>query len=98
MSKQSTQKKSGIYNVGSGKARSYNDIIQCLKTNLGDFEVEYIENPYKFFQTHTEANIVLTKKFLDYEPRFSLEVGIKNYLSQIKAIHNANLWEEVLGN
>lgn len=91
-------KKSGIYNVGSGKARSYNDIIQCLKTNLGEFEVEYIENPYKFFQTHTEANIVLTKKFLDYEPRFSLEVGIKNYLSQIKAIHSANLWEEVLGN
>lgn len=91
-------KKSGVYNVGSGKARSYNDILDCLKVDLGEFEVEYIENPYKFFQTHTEANIILTEKFLDYQPRFSLEVGIKNYLSQIKAIHNDNLWDEVIGN
>ena len=91
-------KKSGIYNVGSGKARSYNEIVDCLKMNLGEFEVEYIDNPYEFFQTHTEANIVLTKKFLDYEPRFSLEVGIKNYLNQIKKIHSKNLWDEILGN
>lgn len=80
-------KKSGIYNVGSGIARSYNDIVNCLKIDLGDFEVEYIDNPYKFFQNHTEANIAPTKEFLGYEPRFSLEVGIKNYLAQIKEIH-----------
>ncbi|PZT47432.1 ADP-glyceromanno-heptose 6-epimerase [Helicobacter valdiviensis] len=80
--------KSGIYNVGSGVARSYNDIVNALKMELGEFEVEYFENPYKFFQNHTEANITLTKKFLDYEPRFSLEIGIKNYLSQIKQLHS----------
>ena len=80
-------KKSGVYNVGSGKSRSYNDIVACLKKELGEFEVEYFDNPYSFFQTHTEANIVLTKEFLGYEPRFSLEIGIKNYLDQIKAIH-----------
>lgn len=87
--------KSGVYNVGSGKARSYNDIVDCLKMDLGDFEVEYIDNPYEFFQTHTEANIVLTKKFLDYQPRFSLEVGIKNYLKQIKEIHSKGLWQKL---
>ncbi len=90
-------KKSGVYNVGSGKARSYNEIVECLKMDLGEFEVEYIENPYEFFQTHTQANIILSEKFLNYQPRFSLEVGIKNYLSQIKTIHKSNLWEEVLG-
>ena len=82
-----TTPKSGVYNVGSGKARSYNDIVNCLKKELGEFEVEYFDNPYSFFQTHTEANITLTKQFLGYEPRFSLEAGIKNYLDQIKAIH-----------
>ncbi len=86
-------KKSGIYNVGSGKARSYNDIVALLKQDLGEFEVEFIENPYGFFQAHTEANIILTKEFLDYTPRFSLEVGIKNYLSTIKSIHAQGLWE-----
>ena len=80
-------KKSGVYNVGSGVARSYNDIVSCLKQELGNFEVEYFDNPYQFFQTHTQANIILTQEFLDYTPRFSLEIGIKNYLKQIKEIH-----------
>ncbi|TLD81235.1 ADP-glyceromanno-heptose 6-epimerase [Helicobacter sp. MIT 11-5569] len=89
-------KKSGVYNVGSGMARSYNAIVECLKTDLGDFAVEYIDNPYSFFQEHTEANIVLTKEFLGYTPRFSLEVGIKKYLGEIKAIHASGLWDEVV--
>ena len=80
-------KKSGVYNVGSGVARRYNDIVSCLKQELGNFEVEYFDNPYPFFQTHTQANIILTQEFLDYTPRFSLEIGIKNYLKQIKEIH-----------
>ncbi|WDL69865.1 ADP-glyceromanno-heptose 6-epimerase [Helicobacter winghamensis] len=90
-------KKSGVYNVGSGNARSFNDIIACLKMDLGEFEVEYFDNPYAFFQTHTEANITLTKEFLGYTPRFSLEVGVKNYLPEIKAIHANGLWNAIVG-
>ncbi len=78
--------KSGIYNVGSGKARSFNDVINILKTHLGDFEVEYIKNPYKFYQHHTEADISATISDLFYEPRYSLEDGIKNYIDYIKEI------------
>ncbi|MDD6054989.1 MAG: ADP-glyceromanno-heptose 6-epimerase [Helicobacter sp.] len=89
-------KKSGVYNVGSGTSRSYNDILNALKVDLGEFEVEYIDNPYKFFQTHTEANILLTKEFLNYTPRFSLEVGIKNYIQDIKEIHELGVWDSIL--
>lgn len=78
--------KSGIYNVGSGEARSFNDIIECLKKGLGDFEVEYIDNPYSFFQKHTEADITSAKEFLSYVPRFSLEEGIQAYIPRIQEI------------
>ncbi|PAF49834.1 ADP-glyceromanno-heptose 6-epimerase [Helicobacter sp. 12S02232-10] len=80
-------KKGGIYNVGYGKAKSYNDIIKCLKNELGEFEVQYIKNPYKFFQTHTEADIQETITDLKYEPKFDLESGIKSYIRQIKEIY-----------
>lgn len=90
-------KQSGVYNVGSGSARSFNDIIACLKMDLGEFEVEYIDNPYVFFQTHTEANIASTKESLGYIPRFSLEDGVKNYLPNIKTIHASGLWNEIVG-
>lgn len=78
---------SGIYNVGSGVARSFNDIIACLKKGLGEFEVEYIDNPYSFFQTHTQADISATKESLSYTPRFSLEEGIESYIKEIKEIY-----------
>ena len=76
-------KKGGVYNVGSGVARDYNAIVENLKKHLGDFEVEYIKNPYSFFQTHTEADISLSKQDLGYEPRFSLEEGIGEYVGEI---------------
>ena len=76
-------KKGGVYNVGSGVARDYNAIVENLKKHLGDFEVEYIKNPYSFFQTHTEADISLSKQDLGYEPRFSLEEGIGEYVEEI---------------
>lgn len=80
--------KSGVYNVGTGKARSFQDIADCVQKELGlSLEYEYIPNPfigqYQFF---TQANIDDTKEFLGYEPRFSLENGIKDYILEIKRL------------
>ncbi|WP_394959564.1 ADP-glyceromanno-heptose 6-epimerase [uncultured Helicobacter sp.] len=79
-------RQSGIYNVGSGNARSFNDIIAVLKKHLGDFEVEYIDNPYTFYQNHTQADITLSSECLSYTPRFSLEQGIESYIPEIVRI------------
>ncbi|STP12779.1 ADP-L-glycero-D-manno-heptose-6-epimerase [Helicobacter mustelae] len=79
-------KKGGIYNVGSGVARSYNDIVGILKKNLGDFEVEYIPNPYAFFQTHTQADISSFTQDLGYRPKYTLEQGIESYVEEIRQI------------
>ncbi|WP_458699949.1 ADP-glyceromanno-heptose 6-epimerase [Sulfurospirillum sp. 1307] len=82
-------KKSGIYNVGTGKARSFQDIVDILKKELNiQREDEYIPNPYiGQYQFFTEANIEDTKEFLGYEPQFELEDGIKSYIDEIRAIH-----------
>lgn len=78
--------KSGIYNVGSGESRSFNDIVKCLQNEFGEFEVEYFDNPYKFFQNHTHADIEPTKEALGYNPQYKLEDGIKKYAKSIKEI------------
>lgn len=78
---------SGIYNVGYGVSRSFNDIIEILKGYFGSFEVEYIENPYKFYQDHTQSDTSNTTSDLFYYPRFSLELGIKDYIDTIKSIN-----------
>jgi ADP-L-glycero-D-manno-heptose 6-epimerase len=79
--------KSGVYNVGGGVARQYNELFGALTTSIGvERQIEYIDNPFKFFQNHTEADISLTREYLGYEPRFTLEEGIKAYANEIKAI------------
>ncbi len=81
-------KKSGIYNVGTGKARSFQDIADILQKELGtDYGTEYIPNPYTAqYQFHTEADIEDTRRYLDYTPRFSLEEGIRQYIPEIKRL------------
>ena len=84
-------KPSGVYNVGSGKARTFNDIISILSKKMEITpEVEFIDNPYTFYQNHTEADIQGTKDKLEYEPLWTLEDGINNYYEEIVQIFNNN--------
>lgn len=81
-------KKSGVYNVGTGKARSFEDIVNVLQKELNiDNGKEYIPNPYVGqYQFFTQANIDATKENLEYEPQYSLEDGIKAYVPEIKRL------------
>jgi ADP-L-glycero-D-manno-heptose 6-epimerase len=80
-------KNSGVYNVGSGEARSFNEIYGILTHELDIYtEIEYMDNPYKFYQNHTEADIKNTKSDLNYNPNYRLESGINSYVSEIKRI------------
>jgi ADP-L-glycero-D-manno-heptose 6-epimerase len=74
-------KESGIYNLGSGQARSFNELIAILNNSLGtNFEPEYFDNPHAHYQNHTEADLTLVRQSLGYEPQFSLEAGVADYM------------------
>ena len=82
-------KKSGIYNVGTGKARSFQDIVDILQHELGtSLTCEYIPNPFiGSYQFHTEADISSTKEDLGYEPAYEMEDGIRSYVSEIRRMY-----------
>lgn len=76
-----TAKRSEIYNCGSGVAVSFNDVIAELNRNLGTkLEPEYIENPYAFYQPHTEADMAKAKAELGWVPKFTPVTGIADYV------------------
>ena len=78
----------GVFNIGTGIPRSFQEIADILqkelKTNLG---TEYFTNPYSGYQMHTKADISSSKKNLDFKAEFSLESGIKAYIPEIKKFH-----------
>jgi len=82
-------RQSGIYNVGTGKARSFQDIVDILQRELGTkLPCEYIPNPFVgSYQFHTEANIETTKELLGYKPEYEMEDGIEAYVAEIKRIY-----------
>src|SRR5262245_523454 len=74
-------KTSGIYNLGAGQARSFNELIDVLNKCLGTrFEPEYFDNPHAHYQNFTQADLTSARKALKYEPRFSLENGVRDYM------------------
>jgi len=84
--------RSGVCNVGSGKARSYNDIINNLNRILDiNHPKESIPNKYAFFQDHTEADLSNTTSLLNWQPQWSLEQGMDDYIKLLEAGHRGPL-------
>jgi len=73
--------KSTVYNVGSGQARSFNEVVALLNKYLGkNLEPDYFDCPYDFYQEYTQADMNKIKKDLGFVPKYDLEKGIKEYV------------------
>jgi ADP-L-glycero-D-manno-heptose 6-epimerase len=74
-------KQSGIYNLGYGEARSFNELVEILNQALGtNFKPDYIENPHAHYQNFTQADLAQVRSALGYEPRYPLETGVADYM------------------
>jgi ADP-L-glycero-D-manno-heptose 6-epimerase len=81
-------KKSGVYNVGTNVARSFQDICDLLQKELKTNKtIEYFPNPYENYQMNTLADISETKLNIGFEPTITLEEGIRTYIPEIKRLH-----------
>jgi ADP-L-glycero-D-manno-heptose 6-epimerase len=80
--------KSGIYNLGSGQARSFNDLVDVLNNCLGTkFRPDYIDNPHAHYQNFTEADLDRVRSALGYEPQYPLEDGVREYVQWLYPEH-----------
>jgi ADP-L-glycero-D-manno-heptose 6-epimerase len=80
----------GIYNVGTGKARSFNDLGKAVFKSMGQPEnIEYIPIPedirdkYQYFTEATMSKLTKT----GYKSEFlSLEQGVEKYVGFLKTV------------
>src|SRR5437660_11806533 len=72
---------SGIYNLGCGQARSFNELVDILNKCLGtELPADYIDNPHAHYQNFTEADLDKVCSALGYAPLFPLEEGVRDYV------------------
>ena len=85
-------KKNGVYNVGTSKPRSFQEIADILQKELNtNYGTEYFPNPFSGYQMHTQADISTSTKYLGYKPEWELEDGIKDYIDEIKHLYNTEV-------
>ena len=80
----SKSNKNEIFNVGTGVATSFNELIECLNQTLGmSREPEYFDNPYVgVYQNNTQADTEKSSNELKFKVKYSVEQGIKEYIGQ----------------
>jgi len=83
----------GIFNVGTGKARSFKDLVLAifsalsLPPNIEYVEMpEYLKNQYQYF---TQADITKLRKVGYNKPMWELESAIKNYVNYLEKNYNS---------
>lgn len=79
-------KVNGLFNLGTGKARSFEDLAKAVFAAVGKAPaITYIEVPEAIrmnYQYHTEANMARLQAAGYKEPFTSLEDGVKDYVQQ----------------
>lgn len=77
---------SGIYNLGTGKARAFNDVVRNVFKNVDKpLKINYIPTPEDIrdkYQYFTEANMQMLKNEGYKDAFYTLEEGIKDYIQQ----------------
>ncbi|MCK9566302.1 MAG: GDP-mannose 4,6-dehydratase [Methanothrix sp.] len=67
----------GILNVGTGKAYSFNDVIEILNKKLGlSVKPQYAKNPIKNYVMHTLADISKAEREIGFKAQSPFDKGI----------------------
>jgi len=82
----SKAEKFGIYNVGTGIATTFNEVVAALNESLGtNLEIEYFDNPIELvYQNNTQADTANIQKDLNWKAEYSFKDAVKEYVEIIK--------------
>lgn len=82
---------SGIFNVGTGRSQTFNEVANAVKTHCGRGRVNYIPFPEKLrgrYQSFTQADISLLRS-AGYDREFkTVEQAVPLYLEWLAARHS----------
>ncbi len=77
--------KSGVYNVGTGKETSLNELLVLISEVVGrDIQAEYVENPISNYINRTLADTTKCRKDIGFEASVSVTDGIKAIVNELR--------------
>lgn len=80
---------SGVYNVGTGVATTFNELVTILNEVLGtSLSIEYFDMPYsaQTYQHNTQADTTAARKTLGFSSRWSLKDATADYMEWLAGV------------
>ena len=80
---------SGIFNLGTGKSQTFNDVAKAVIDWNKKGKIKYIEFPEKLkgaYQSFTEANISKLREVGYKEEFLDVQEGVKHYLNNLEGL------------
>jgi len=75
--------KSGVFNVGTGKSHSINEMLEKVMAHVGKhLEPVHVDIPISNYVMHTQADTKKAKRELGFSAKHSLDDGLKLMLGQ----------------
>ena len=75
-----------VFNITYGKAHTLLEFVMCLTKHFPDLQYEVTERD-AFRPKRGTLSIEKAKKLLGYEPKYSLQDGIDEYVAFVKEYH-----------
>ena len=87
--REESQIESGIYNIGTGNARSFNEVAQAIfdALKLEKTKIVYEDMPKALrgvYQYHTQANMKKTNSAFKRTRYTSISIGVKKLVAHMK--------------
>jgi UDP-glucose 4-epimerase len=74
-----------IFNIGSGKLVQFGEVIETVRRLVPSLDVEMAQG--KPGESHDYAmDISRAKRYLQWEPQYTLETGISDYLGELRTV------------
>lgn len=78
----------GIFNVGTGHAQSFNNVAGTVTSYFGRGVIDYVPMPERLvahYQSYTQADLSLLRKVGYSQPFLSVEEGVTQYMKWLQA-------------
>lgn len=84
-------RKNGVFNLGTGRSQSFNDVARAIIDWHGRGQIKYIPFPEHLrghYQSYTQADLTALRAIGYTAPFKSVEEGVKLYMDRINRVRN----------
>lgn len=76
----------GIFNCGSGRSTSFNDLVKIINNKLNtNIQPEWIDCPFpERYQSNTKTNMNKAARELNFAPSYDCDAGIEDMITEMK--------------